>query len=110
MIAALLLASAVQSQIPETWRFHTITPAVVAPRAMVSADHPMSSQVGADILRRGGNAIDAIVAVAFAHTVVSPASGNIGGGGFLVYRRRNGAAYALDFRETAPAAATRAMF
>ncbi len=77
---------------------------------MVAADHPVSSQVGADILRQGGNAIDAIVAVAFAHAVVEPAAGNIGGGGFLVYRQRNGRAYALDFRETAPAAASRDMY
>ncbi len=77
---------------------------------MVAADHPISSQVGADIMRRGGNAIDGIVAVAFAHAVVEPAAGNIGGGGFLVYRTRTGRAYALDFRETAPAAASREMF
>jgi len=77
---------------------------------MVAADHPISSQVGADILQHGGNVIDAIVAVAFAHAVVEPAAGNIGGGGFLVYRTRAGRSYALDFRETAPAAATRDMY
>jgi gamma-glutamyltranspeptidase/glutathione hydrolase len=98
------------AQIPDTWRYRTVTPAVVGAHAMVAADHPISSQVGADILQHGGNAIDAIVAVAFAHAVVQPSSGNIGGGGFLVYRQRNGRAYALDFREVAPAAATRDMF
>lgn len=77
---------------------------------MVAADHPISSQVGADIMQRGGNAIDAIVAVAFAHAVVQPSAGNIGGGGFLVYRQRNGRAYALDFRERAPGGASRDMF
>ncbi len=102
--------SPLRAQIPDNWRFHNVTPAVVAPHAMVAADHPISSQVGADILRRGGNAIDAIVAVAFAHLVVVPAAGNIGGGGFLLYRTRGGRAYALDFRETAPAAATKDMF
>jgi gamma-glutamyltranspeptidase/glutathione hydrolase len=77
---------------------------------MVAADHPISSQVGAEILGAGGNAIDAIVAVAFAHVVVEPAAGNLGGGGFLVYRTRKGKAYALDFREVAPKAATRDMY
>jgi gamma-glutamyltranspeptidase/glutathione hydrolase len=98
------------AQIPDTWRYKQVTPAVVARHAMVATDHPVSAQVGADIMKRGGNAIDAIVAVAFTHAVVEPAAGNIGGGGFLVYRQRNGRAYALDFRETAPAAATRNMY
>jgi gamma-glutamyltranspeptidase/glutathione hydrolase len=95
---------------PATWRYARVAPPVVAQHGMVAADHPISSQVGADILRRGGNAIDAIVAVAFAHAVVEPAAGNIGGGGFLVYRQHGGRAFALDFRETAPAAATRDMY
>ena len=92
------------------WRYQQVEPAAVARHGMAAADHPLSSQVGADILRRGGNAIDAIVAVAFAHAVVEPAAGNLGGGGFLVYRRRDGRTFALDFRETAPAAATRDMY
>ncbi|HVO36053.1 MAG TPA: gamma-glutamyltransferase [Gemmatimonadales bacterium] len=92
------------------WRYRQVAPPVVAQRGMVAADHPISSQVGADILRRGGDAIDAIVAVAFAHAVVEPAAGNLGGGGFLVYRQRGGRSFALDFRETAPAAATRDMY
>ncbi|HXY20095.1 MAG TPA: gamma-glutamyltransferase [Gemmatimonadales bacterium] len=95
---------------PAPWRYAQVEPAVVARHGMAAADHPVSSQVGAEILRRGGNAIDAIVAVAFAHAVVEPAAGNLGGGGFLVYRRRDGRSFALDFRETAPAAATRDMF
>ena len=103
-------ASTASAQIPDTWRYKTVIPAVVAPHAMAAADHPISSQVGADIMRRGGNAIDAIVAVAFAHAVVEPAAGNIGGGGFLVYRQRSGQVFALDFREVAPAAATHDMF
>jgi gamma-glutamyltranspeptidase/glutathione hydrolase len=106
----LLLPSTVRAQIPDTWRYRDVAPAVIAPHAMVAADHPISSQVGAAVLQRGGNAIDAIVAVAFAHAVVEPAAGNIGGGGFLVYRQRSGRAFALDFRETAPAAATRDMY
>ena len=63
-------------------------------------------KVGTLILQRGGNAYDAAVAVQFALAVVLPAAGNIGGGGFLVYRDRNGSAGTLDFRETAPAGAT----
>jgi len=95
---------------PGIWRYQQVTPPVVAPHGMVAADHPISSQVGAAILQKGGNAIDAIVAVAFAQAVVEPAAGNLGGGGFLVYRRRGGRSYTLDFRETAPAAATRDMY
>ena len=103
-------AQAQDTSAATTWRYQQVAPPVVARHGMVAADHPISSQVGADILRRGGNAIDAIVAVAFAHAVVEPAAGNIGGGGFLVYRQHGGRAFALDFRETAPAAATRDMY
>ena len=95
---------------PATWRYQQVAAPVVARHGMVAADHPISSQVGAAILQKGGNAIDAIVAVAFAHAVVEPSAGNLGGGGFLVYRERGGRSYALDFRETAPAAATRDMY
>ncbi len=95
---------------PARWRYEQVAPPVVAQHGMVAADHSISSQVGADILRRGGNAIDAIVAVAFAHAVVEPAAGNLGGGGFLLYRQHRGRSFALDFRETAPAAATRTMY
>ena len=63
---------------------------------------PPRARSGRTILRRGGNAIDAIVAVAFAQAVVNPAAGNIGGGGFLVYRQHDGEVFALDFREAAP--------
>ena len=103
-------AGRAQDTAAATWRYRQVAPPVVARHGMAAADHPVSSQVGADILRRGGNAIDAIVAVAFAHAVVDPAAGNIGGGGFLVYRQHGGRAFALDFRETAPAAATRDMY
>lgn len=92
------------------WRFASPPPAVMGQRAMVVSEHPLSSAVGAEILRRGGNAIDAAVAVGFAQAVVNPRAGNIGGGGFLVYRTADGQAFALDYRETAPAAATRNMY
>ena len=77
---------------------------------MVASGHPLASQVGADVLARGGNAIDAAVAVGFALAVVLPEAGNIGGGGYLVHRDASGKAVALDYRETAPAAATRDMY
>ena len=92
------------------WRFADVAPPVRATHAMVVSDNPSSSEVGAAMLRRGGNAVDAIVAVAFAQAVVNPAAGNIGGGGFLVYRQRDGEVFALDFREAAPLAATRDMY
>ncbi|MFD1468914.1 gamma-glutamyltransferase [Hymenobacter caeli] len=83
---------------------------LLAAHAMVISAHPLASQVGLAILQKGGNAYDAAVAVQFALAVVLPVAGNIGGGGFLVYRAPDGAAGTLDFRETAPAGATRDMY
>ena len=80
-----------------------------ASAAVVSQDK-IASQVGAEALRRGGNAIDAAVATAFALAVTHPAAGNIGGGGFLVFRSATGEAVAYDFREIAPAKASATMF
>src|SRR5207253_10113938 len=70
----------------------------------------IASRVGADIMQRGGNAIDAAVAVGFAMTVTYPVAGNIGGGGFMVIRLANGESVTLDYREVAPRAASRAMY
>ncbi len=83
---------------------------LVTDSAMVVSAHPLASKVGATILKKGGNAIDAGVAVQFALAVVYPVAGNIGGGGFLIYRDKNGQVDALDFREKAPALATRDMY
>ncbi len=94
----------------DRWRYADVAPPLVQPHVMAVSDNPASSAVGADIMRRGGNAIDAIVAVAFAQAVVNPAAGNLGGGGFLVYRQHDGEVFALDFREAAPLAATRDMY
>ncbi len=75
---------------------------VVAQNGMVATAHPVASQVGVDILKAGGNAVDAAVAVQFALAVVHPSAGNIGGGGFLVLRDKEGKNYSIDFREKAP--------
>ena len=77
---------------------------------MVVSAHPAASKVGLDILKKGGNAVDAAVAVQFALAVVYPSAGNIGGGGFMVYRSAQGDIAALDFREKAPGMASRDMY
>jgi gamma-glutamyltranspeptidase/glutathione hydrolase len=80
-------------------------------RGIVAADNELASRAGAEVLARGGNAVDAAVATALAVGVVSPSGSGLGGGGFLVYwSAKDKRAYALDFRETAPAAATRDMY
>lgn len=76
---------------------------------IVSA-HPLASQVGLDILKKGGNAVDAAVAVEFALAVVYPNAGNIGGGGFIIYRSADGGIDALDYRESAPGSARENMY
>jgi len=83
---------------------------VVGQNGMVASAHPVASQVGAAILKAGGNAVDAAVAVQFALAVVYPAAGNIGGGGFMVYRASDGSAYTLDYREKGPQKATKDMY
>jgi gamma-glutamyltranspeptidase / glutathione hydrolase len=83
---------------------------VAGEHAMVVTSHALASDVGVAILRRGGNAVDAAVAVALTLAVVHPVAGNIGGGGFMVIRQRDGAVHALDFRETAPSGAARDMY
>ena len=77
---------------------------------MVASQSFIASRVGTDVLRDGGNAVDAAVATAFALAVVHPTAGNIGGGGFLVNRLANGTSATYDFRETAPALANPQMF
>src|SRR5205085_5362665 len=83
---------------------------VRAPHGMVASTERVASQIGVDVLKRGGNAVDAAVAVAFALAVIYPAAGNLGGGGLMMIRPNDGRAIAIDYRETAPAAATRDMF
>ncbi|MBI3925272.1 MAG: gamma-glutamyltransferase [Armatimonadetes bacterium] len=83
---------------------------VVGRHGMVSAGEILAAQAGLEVLRDGGNAVDAAVTTAFAMAVTLPQAGNVGGGGFMVIRTPEGKVVALDFRETAPAAATRDMF
>ena len=82
----------------------------ISKNGMVSSAHPLASKVGIDILKSGGNAFDAAVAVHFALSVVYPNAGNIGGGGFAIYRLENGEIGSLDFREKAPINSTRDMY
>jgi gamma-glutamyltranspeptidase/glutathione hydrolase len=77
---------------------------------MVASSEPLASEVGVQILRDGGNAVDAAVAVGFALAVTHPVAGNIGGGGFMLIRLASGEAGVVDYREAAPAAASRNMY
>ena len=83
---------------------------VLATKGMVTTTDRVASEIGAEILRRGGNAVDAAVATHFALAVVNPEAGNIGGGGFMIVRLADGTSAALDFREVAPLAASRDMY
>ena len=103
VVAALALAGAAQ--------LHAFSQAPVAAEngMVVSAQH-LASKVGADVLKRGGNAVDAAVAVGYALAVVYPAAGNLGGGGFMTVQLADGRKTFLDFREKAPLAATANMY
>ncbi len=81
-----------------------------APHAIVTSVHELASRAGVEMLRSGGNAVDAAVATGFALAVVHPQAGNLGGGGFLLFRSADGKIHFIDFREKAPAAATENMY
>lgn len=91
------------------YQYSTNKKSVCKNGAVVSA-HPLASKVGLEIMKEGGNAIDAAIATQLALAVVYPGAGNIGGGGFMVARLANGQTLTLDFREAAPSAASRDMY
>lgn len=105
-------ANAVPTQAPpvsygvDSDTFHPVK----AQHGMVASVDAMATQVGVEILRQGGNAVDAAVAVGFALAVTHPQAGNLGGGGFMLLRTASGRATAIDFREMAPGHASRDMF
>jgi gamma-glutamyltranspeptidase/glutathione hydrolase len=107
LLAALAVGTACQ---PEHWPMYDRAEAVHADSAMVVTVSPIATQVGLDVLRRGGNAVDAAVAIGFALEVVHPSAGNIGGGGFMVFQLASGDVTTIDYRETAPGGATRDMY
>jgi gamma-glutamyltranspeptidase/glutathione hydrolase len=118
LVAAALAAMAPASlgQAAAEYRDHTQAgatwpqQAVRGTHGMVATDEELGSQAGVEILKRGGNAVDAAVAVAFALAVVEPAAGNIGGGGFMLVRLADGRTTFFDYREVAPGKASRNMY
>jgi gamma-glutamyltranspeptidase/glutathione hydrolase len=104
LLVASLTGSTALAQQPRWWS------PVVADSAMVVTAKSEATRVGVEILRRGGNAVDAAIAVHFALAVVLPSAGNLGGGGFLVVRTADGAVHTYDYRETAPLAASEDMY
>ena len=100
----------VRAVFPATWRFPAGARATFAPKAMVASDSRIASEVGAEIMKQRGNAVDAAVATGFALAVAYPEAGNLGGGGYMVIRMADGRVAALDYREVAPLAATRDMY
>jgi gamma-glutamyltranspeptidase / glutathione hydrolase len=110
--AVLFLVMSFQlSFVPLDTNVFAASPAPVrAKTAMVASQHEIASRIGVDVMRKGGNAVDAAIAVALALAVVYPEAGNIGGGGFMLIRFKDGRTTAIDYREMAPAAANRDIF
>jgi gamma-glutamyltranspeptidase / glutathione hydrolase len=103
-------ANAELATFPSEWSYRPGAAIPTAPNGMVVSNCALATEAGLEILKAGGNAVDAAVAVGFALAVAYPEAGNIGGGGYAVVRKSEGQAVALDFREIAPAAASRNMF
>src|ERR1041384_2713527 len=115
VLAGSLLTTSLSAQTGQTgidpgWSLAGKARVAEGAHAMVVSGSPIASAVGRDILQHGGNAVDAAVAVGFALAVVHPEAGNIGGGGFMVIRTRDGTVRSLDYRETAPGRGTRDMY
>jgi gamma-glutamyltranspeptidase/glutathione hydrolase len=108
--APISFATLVAAQAPAAAPRGTAGEAVHASHAMIASNSPLATAAGVEILKAGGNAVDAAVAVGFALAVTYPEAGNIGGGGFMVIRMADGRTAALDYREMAPSAAMREMF
>lgn len=106
----LLLILASNFAIAQFTNYNTVKEVQTQKKGIVVSAHPLASEAGAQMLRKGGNAYDAAVATQYALAVVYPQAGNIGGGGFLVGVKNNGEKFTLDFRETAPAKAHRDMY
>ncbi|KTE30941.1 MULTISPECIES: gamma-glutamyltransferase [unclassified Sphingopyxis] len=108
---ALLLPAPLMAQSRNLLEYPSIHSPTVGTRGMVVSQNAIASEVGAQVLRDGGNAVDAAIAIGFALAVTLPRAGNLGGDGFMtVYDAKSGQVHTLDFRGVAPAAATPAMF
>jgi len=101
LLIAIVLASPILAASKEPARANNV---------MIASTSEIASRVGADVMKRGGNAVDAAVAVGLALAVTWPSAGNLGGGGFLLLRKVDGTTEAIDYRERAPLAATRDMY
>ncbi|MEW6641262.1 MAG: gamma-glutamyltransferase [Pseudomonadota bacterium] len=117
VVAALLLCGLFSGAVAQDARRSTYDPAyashatpVASRHGLVVAQEKIAAGIGADVLARGGNAVDAAVATGFAMAVTYPRAGNIGGGGFMVIHRADGEDVTIDYRETGPAAMTRDVF
>lgn len=106
LLIALIYISNIQAQEKET----NPNTGLIVTKAMVVSAREEASKIGADIMKKGGNAFDAMVGTELALAVAFPFAGNIGGGGFMVYRKANGEVGSIDYREKAPLAATKDMF
>lgn len=110
ILILVILTSACRQIYPDTEGSFTEGREIVSVHGMVVSAHPEASRTGISILQKGGNAVDAAVAVQLALAVCYPEAGNIGGGGFMVLRQSDGSKLVLDFREKAPVASKRDMF
>lgn len=110
-LALTFVLSLFLSIVPLEVRVLAATPEPVRGRhAMVASQHELASKIGIEILKKGGNAVDAAIAVGIALAVVYPEAGNLGGGGFMLIRSKDGSTKAIDYREMAPKAASRDVF